>query len=178
MMAYKCDLGGQQLHLENRGGQTIVTLTSSGSGQQQQARSSFPSGEWTTPPQVFRGSHGGYTVQFHTAEGDRHVQIQGSSMQVGSAPTSTAHSLRVESTTELPADLPNMPPMQPMSPMKPMKMGNMEMSASPMTMKMGNMELSTGNAAGESRHFCSQCGTGVAPDDRFCSKCGHRLADS
>jgi hypothetical protein len=63
-----------------------------------------------------------------------------------------------------------------MQPMTPMKMGNMQMSANPMTMQMGDMRLSMGNATPpDTRKFCTQCGAAINAGDRFCGSCGHQL---
>ncbi|MEW6499127.1 MAG: zinc ribbon domain-containing protein, partial [Cyanobacteriota bacterium] len=58
-MAYQCNLdAGQQIIIDNQGEQTAITLTSSGSGQQQSQRTSFTTGIWTSPPVLFRTSTG------------------------------------------------------------------------------------------------------------------------
>lgn len=184
-MAYKFDLGtGQQVYLDNQGQQTIVTTTSSSPGQLQQASSSFETGTWTAPPQAFL-AFGGVVLKLQTAQGERLIQIQGSTMSVvsGAAPVDTAESLPSQQV-ESPKVMSPMQPMKSMEPMQPMTMGNMSMNSQPMEMQMGNMEMrmgapinaSTASSAGPAtQHFCTQCGTAVKLNDRFCSNCGTRL---
>ena len=185
-MAYVCELGtGQSVYLENQGAQTVVTLISSGPGQQQQASSSFTTGVWTAPPQVFQTPHG-MVLKVISEQGERILQIQGTSVSVlGEMPSVTdSQQLTVQEVTSVPVS--PLKPMEPMKmepmkmePMKPMnlKMGDMQMNMNPMSMQMGNMELRMGSGAPEEnpKSFCSQCGTSVKPEDRFCSNCGHQL---
>ncbi len=180
-MAYVCQLGaGQSVYLENQAAQTVVTLISSGPGQQQQASSSFTTGVWTSPPQVFQTPHG-MVLKVTSEQGERMLQIQGSSVSImGEMPlVADSEQLTVQEVTRLPVSpgIEPMKPMKPMEPMKPMnlKMGDMEMNMNPMSMRMGNMELGTGSPAAAAKSFCSQCGTSVKPEDRFCSNCGHQL---
>ncbi|HBW57587.1 MAG TPA: zinc ribbon domain-containing protein [Oscillatoriales bacterium UBA8482] len=182
-MAYVCQLGaGQSVYLENQAAQTVVTLISSGPGQQQQASSSFTTGVWTSPPQVFQTPRG-MVLKVTSEQGERMLQIQGSSVSLlGEMPLAAdSKALTVQEVPSLPV-VPGIQPMEPMAmkpmePMKPMnlKMGDMEMNMNPMSMQMGNMELRMGSPAAAAKSFCSQCGTSVQPEDRFCSNCGHQL---
>jgi len=190
-MAYVCELGaGQRVYLENQGLQTIVTLVSSSPGQQQQASSSFTTGVWSSPPQVFQTPHG-MVLKLTSEQGEKTLQIQGSSVSVisGTPSGKDSEQLSVHEVTSLPVSpMPGIEPMTPMTPMTPMKMspmepmkpmnlkmGDMEMSMNPMEMRMGNMELRMDSPAPNKQSFCSQCGTSVKPEDRFCSNCGHQL---
>jgi hypothetical protein len=173
-MAYVCELGtGQSVYLENQGAQTVVTLISSGPGQQQQASSSFTTGVWTAPPQVFQTPHG-MVLKVISEQGERSLQIQGTSVSVlGEMPSVTdSQQLTVQEVTSVPVS--PLKPMEPMKmePMKPMnlKMGDMQMNMNPMSMRMGS-----GSSEENPKSFCSQCGTSVKPEDRFCSNCGHQL---
>jgi zinc-ribbon domain len=173
-MAYVCELGtGQSVYLENQGAQTVVTLISSGPGQQQQASSSFTTGVWTAPPQVFQTPHG-MVLKVISEQGERSLQIQGTSVSVlGEMPSVTdSQQLTVQEVTRVPVS--PLKPMEPMKmePMKPMnlKMGDMQMNMNPMSMRMGS-----GSSEENPKSFCSQCGTSVKPEDRFCSNCGHQL---
>jgi hypothetical protein len=191
-MAYVCDLGGgRRIYLDNQGGQTIVTIASSGAGQQQQASSSYQTGQWTAPPQLFQ-SPDGVTAKLTTAQGEQWLRFQGNNVGVvgESFFPGTAQQMQMQQVASMP--VPEMPPIQPMAPMtpleplppmqpmQPMTMGNMQMN--PMEMRMGNMEMRMGTATSATttpsatRRFCSQCGVAVEPSDRFCSSCGHRLS--
>ncbi|SKB11265.1 conserved hypothetical protein [Planktothrix sp. PCC 11201] len=180
-MGYVCELGtGQSIYLENQGAQTVVTLISSGPGQQQQASSSFTTGVWTLPPQVFQTPHG-LVLKVISEQGERSLQIQGTSVSIlGEMPSVIdSQQLTVHEVTSVPVS--PLKPMEPMKmePMKPMnlKMGDMQMNMNPMSMRMGDMELRMGSGSPEAspKSFCSQCGTSVKPEDRFCSNCGHQL---
>ena len=173
-MAYVCELGtGQSVYLENQGAQTVVTLISSGPGQQQQASSSFTTGVWSSPPQVFQTPYG-LVLKVISEQGERSLQIQGTSVSVlGEMPSVTdSQQLTVQEVTSVPVS--PLKPMEPMKmePMKPMnlKMGDMQMNMNPMSMRMGS-----GSSEENPKSFCSQCGTSVKPEDRFCSNCGHQL---
>jgi hypothetical protein len=195
-MAYVSDLGrGQHIYLENQGQQTIVTLSSHSRGQQQNQRSGFTTGEWVTPPMLFRTS-AGVIIQLETAQGRSYVQVQSSRMQILNQPPvlKNADVLPVQAEVKTETQFKSsdqrssspkmepMKPMKPMEPMEPMKMGDMEMQMNPMQMRMGKMELRMGDAAQTptrsseaTRRFCTQCGNAVTPDDRFCAHCGHQL---
>ena len=185
-MAYVCELGtGQRLYLENLRSQTIVTLSSSHPGQQQQSSSRFETGSWTAPPEVMQGATG-IVIKLATAQGDRWVQIQGTQMAVVAAPTvNQAQQIQVEPTEDS-TSTPTLNPIAPMAPLSPMTMGNMQMSMNPMEMRMGDLSMQLASipaSAGadpaqpnaETRQFCTECGQPVKPDDRFCASCGHRL---
>ncbi|MGA8895920.1 MAG: zinc ribbon domain-containing protein [Planktothrix agardhii] len=173
-MAYVCELGtGQSVYLENQGAQTVVTLISSGPGQQQQASSSFTTGVWSSPPQVFQTPYG-LVLEVISEQGERSLQIQGTSVSIlGEMPSVTdSQQLTVQEVTRV--SVSPLKPMEPMKmePMKPMnlKMGDMQMNMNPMSMRMGS-----GSSEENPKSFCSQCGTSVKPEDRFCSNCGHQL---
>jgi hypothetical protein len=166
-MAYVCELGtGQSVYLENQGAQTVVTLISSGPGQQQQASSSFTTGVWSSPPQVFQTPYG-LVLKVISEQGERSLQIQGTSVSIlGEMPSVTdSQQLTVQEVTRV--SVSPLKPMEPMKmePMKPMnlKMGDMQMNMNPMSMRMGNMELRMGSGAPEEnpKSFCSHCGTSV-----------------
>src|SRR3984893_4604744 len=54
-MTYTYDLGnGQRLLVENDGDDTQVALSSGDSGQQQNQSTSFNTGKWSKPPELFR----------------------------------------------------------------------------------------------------------------------------
>jgi hypothetical protein len=198
-MPYRCDLGsGQQIFLDNQGSKTIVTVSTSSVGQQQQSSSSLQTGPWTEVPQVARLGNG-VLIRCVSAQGVFTLQVQGTQIgqATGSINWNAAQTMAVHPVEHMPEPtMPSMQPMepmppmetmqpmrpmepiQPMQPLQPMRMGNMEMSANPMEMRMGNMEMRMGNQAepqAPKRRFCTQCGAAVDPDDRFCGSCGHRL---
>jgi hypothetical protein len=168
-MAYVAELSiGQSVYIDDRDGQTLVILASNHPGQQQQMSSSFATGGWIAPPEMFDIPNG-IAVRITTATGVQIVQIQGSSVSIVSDGRflNGLQPQPMQQTASAP----------PMSPMPPMTLGNMQMSMNPMEMRMGDMNLrmdNTPKTAGTSR-FCSQCGVPVHPQDRFCSSCGNRL---
>jgi len=173
------------LYLDNANGQTMVTLSSSASGQQQQASSSFLTGTWTATPEVYLTTDGA-VVKLQSERGSHYIRVHGSSIGVSEAFSLDAlEQMQVQQISGFPASssvMESMKPMEPMKPMKPMTMGDMQMSMNPMEMRMGNMEMRMGTAASApavstAQRFCSQCGTPVKLEDRFCSNCGHRLGN-
>ncbi|WP_416670377.1 zinc ribbon domain-containing protein [Egbenema bharatensis] len=187
-MAYVSDLGeGQRIYLDNRGQQTIVTLSSQAPGQQQSQQNGFTTGEWATPPILFQTSTG-VIIQIETAEGRSYIQVQANGMKTLSQAPALKNAdvlpMQAESQQQSSnaAEMKPMQPMEPMQPMKPLKMGDMEMQMNPMQMCMGDMELKMGDSVppartseATTRRFCTQCGSAVTPDDRFCAHCGHQL---
>lgn len=188
-MAYQIEVQpGQQLLIENIGSQTVITLTSSGLGQQQQSSQSVHTGTWTAPPTAYRTASG-VIIHMQTTEGDRTLAIQQNQIQMtsGTSPISGRPVSMQESAAPSTSPMPSMEPMKPMKPMEPMKpmgtlkMGNMQMSMNPMEMQMGDMKLSMNTPEADestpasTRRFCTQCGTQVKPSDRFCGHCGHQL---
>lgn len=200
-MAYVCDMGvGRRLYLDNQGGQTVITIANTAPGQQQQASSSFQTGQWTATPEVYLTSDGA-VVKLQTSRGANYIRLQGNSIGVSEALSlNELQQLQMQQTSgfvapSMPAMKPIEPmqpmqPMQPMTPMEsnqPMTMGDMHMHMNPMEMRMGNMEMRMGAADGAqtptgvsstSKRFCSQCGAAAKSDDRFCTSCGHRLSDA
>jgi hypothetical protein len=53
-MSYTASLGPQTISIANQGNQTVITLSSQAAGQQQSQSSRFTTGEWRTPPALFR----------------------------------------------------------------------------------------------------------------------------
>lgn len=194
-MAYLCNLGnGQQVFLYNQDNQTIVTLTGTLPGQQQQSTTGFSTGKWTALPILYRNA-GGFVLRLESDRGPHYLQLQGSSMSaIGTPPNlETAEVMPMQTVDNPPAatmepmkpmepmeplkPMEPMKPMTPMEPMKPMKMGDMEMRMNPMEMRMGNMGMSMGESTPSYRqNFCPQCGAPVKENDRFCANCGHRLS--
>ncbi|MBL1173524.1 zinc ribbon domain-containing protein [Pantanalinema sp. GBBB05] len=175
-MPYECELStGQRIYLDCQGNQTIVTLSSSQPGQQQQSSCGFQTGAWTAPPQLFQ-TPGGAMIKITTAQAESLLQIQGNYMGISSDLSAIGGS---QSLPMRQVASPSTTPMPPMPPMQPMKMGDMQMTMNPMTMQMGNMGMQMGSPTPvphtQERRFCSQCGGRVDPSDRFCSSCGHQF---
>ncbi|WP_017300183.1 zinc ribbon domain-containing protein [Nodosilinea nodulosa] len=172
-MRYQYNLGPhQKIYLDNPAPNTVITLASSGPGQQQQSGTQILTGVWTEVPRAVQVGDG-VLIRCVTAQGAFIWQVQGTQILSDNAaqwPDERAVPLQ---PTEVGSA---MGTMAPMAPMGPMKMGNMEMSASPMTMRMGEMTLSMDNTnVSNAKKFCPQCGTAVDPSDRFCGSCGHQL---
>jgi zinc-ribbon domain len=170
-MAYSCELGTGRLLVENRGTQTIVTLSSRSAGQQQSQQSSVQTGEWQLPPTLFQTATG-LILRIEAAQGHTFISLQSNSISLlnGLPSMVGADVLPLQQTSELtPSDS-----MEPMKPMEPMKMSNLN----PMEMRMGNMHLKMENSAtaAANKRFCPQCGERVGISDRFCAHCGNQLA--
>lgn len=178
-MPYQYDLGlGQKIYLDNSGSTTVITLASSSPGQQQSG-TQVQTGPWTEVPQATR-SGSGMLLRCVTAQGVFIWQVQG--MQISKADTAVwpaQQAVFLQPIETGPSAMPPMAPIKPITPIKPMApmtMGNMHMSANPMTMQMGDMTLSLGNAeASNAQKFCTQCGSATKAGDRFCGNCGHQL---
>ncbi len=180
-MAYKVNLNAnQQLIIENRDLQTLISLVSSSPGQQQSQGSTITTGHWTAIPQLFKTSSG-FILEIESDRGQYFVQIQANGIQtLTTAPLlDNAQQLGLEEIHPTATSQSKMEfePMAPMKPMKPMTMGNMSMSMNPMSMRMGNMSMQMGEEVKSTptRHFCTQCGQEVEASDRFCGSCGHQL---
>lgn len=180
-MAYVCEVGsGRTLYLDQVGPQTVITVVSHTAGQQQQASSTFPTGDWQATPEVYLTTDGA-VVKLATAKGIHYIRVHGSSIGVSEA-LSLDSLQQIQMQQSAGVTTASLPPMPPMAPMPPMSMGNMQMNANPMEMQMGNMTMRMGEpptmgSPTSDRHFCSQCGAAVRPGDRFCSQCGHKLGD-
>lgn len=174
-MAYACDLGNSHtVYVDNQDTQTVITIAGGQPGQQQQSSSSLQTGRWILPPQLYRTANGAI-LKITTAQGESHIQIQGTSMSTLNSPPGLGSSQQMQMHSVTSPGTASFPSMQPMKPMEPMKMGNMQMNLNPMEMKMGNMQMRMGDKPKGMKQFCSQCGAKVQPTDRFCSSCGHSL---
>jgi hypothetical protein len=175
-MAYEFELEtGQRVYLEERGTQTVISVTSSGLGQQQQSSSSIQTGQWTSPPEILQTPTGA-VIKIITAQGEHQIQIQGNSIGVNSRSSSVGGD-RPQQGQQFKSTSTSTSSSFSMSPMESMKMGDMEMNMNPMQMRMGNMEMrmDSKTQSQADRRFCSQCGASIDKGDRFCSSCGHRL---
>ncbi len=176
-MAYICDIGNaQQVKMVNQGLQTLITVSMSAHGQQQQASTGFTTGNWTTPPRVFR-TGGSVVLEIDGEQGQFFVLVQGNGISTLNTKPSLGNAdvLPLEKVPD--QSEPLISPMSPMKPMEPMKMGNMEIQMNPMQMKMGNMEMQIGTPLSPpaKKNFCSQCGVAIGISDRFCTNCGQPL---
>ncbi len=182
-MAYTANLSGnQQLMIANQGNQTLITLVSSSSGQQQSQSSSVNTGNWLTPPQLYKTASG-FILYINGEIAQQYVSIQANSLNMIANPgLNNAVQVKLENIPDPTASFKGMEfepmqPMQPMQPMKPMQMGNMSMNINPMSMRMGNMSMAMGETpkSNSTKNFCAQCGAKVQQSDRFCSSCGNKL---
>ena len=172
-MAYTVNLGGnQQLTIINQGTQTVITLLSTNPGQQQSQSTSFTTGNWHQPPQLYEIGTG-FILQINGDREQVFVSLQGNSIKAIASPALDR---------AVPVSLENIPNSTVASnpgfePMQPLKMGNMSMNMNPMSMQMGNMSLTMGEGktSPSTKRFCSQCGQEAKTSDRFCSSCGHQL---
>ena len=143
-MPYTANLSdNQKLAISNIGNQTNITLVSSSTGQQQSQGSSFTTGVWQTPPQLYKVG-AGFILKLNTSSGASYVSIQANGMSTITAPASdNGEEVKLQKTDDTATDASNMgfEPIQPMKPMQPMKMGNMSMDINSMSMQMGNMSL-------------------------------------
>ncbi|MBD2579080.1 zinc ribbon domain-containing protein [Oscillatoria sp. FACHB-1406] len=176
-MAYSCELRpGQNIYLDNSGGQTTIATSTGSPGQQQQSSRTFETGNWTAKPELFETSSG-VILKLTSDRGETYIRLQGSSASPVSSPPSLAlarsYPLQEVSSDSFSSSIPSMKPMEPM---KPMKMGDLSAKTETMEMRSGNMAMRMEAPSPQStRHFCSQCGASIAPEDRFCSHCGHKL---
>jgi hypothetical protein len=176
-MTYRGDLGqDQQLLVENRGGQTLITVSSRRAGQQQSQSSGFETGQWVAPPTLFQITTG-FVLRIEASQ-LFYIQLQAGQMQVLKAAPALlgAAVLPLQPIADVTQSQPGiMQPMQPIEPMQPMQMGNMQMQ-----MRMGNMEMRMGESSANSTNqkFCPQCGATVQASDRFCASCGNQLIES
>lgn len=181
-MAYVCELSaGRTLYLDNLDGRTVVTITSKSAGQQQQASSSFQTGDWTATPEVYLTSDGA-VVKLQASQGSHYIRVHGGSIGVSEAFSLDAlQQMQMQQVSGLkpfvatPVEPPK--PLDPIPPLQPMTMGDMQMNLNSMEMKMGNMEMKMGETAASQpvQRFCTQCGAAVQTSDRFCTSCGHQL---
>jgi hypothetical protein len=177
----------QQLTLENKGSQTLITLTSSSSGQQQSQSSSLETGNWTTPPTLFQNNNN-FILRIDTVNGQHFIQLQSNNFNTLTTTPSLMNAEIIPfqkvapQTTSTQSSI-SFQPLQPLEPMKPMQLNDMSMNINPMEMRMGNMYLRMpSNSQQEStstskQHFCTQCGNLVKIGDRFCANCAHKLED-
>jgi len=173
-MAYTANLtSNQQLTITLQGNQTNISLVSSSPGQQQSQNSSFTTGNWQTPPKLYRIG-AGFAIAINSQRGSQFILIQGNSISTTSAPDlNNASQIDLKETSD--------PPYNPnninvdFEPMQPMKMGNMAMDINSMSMQMGNMAMNLNQGKTPAKRFCAQCGEPAKPSDRFCSSCGHQL---
>ena len=200
-MAYVCEIGpGTQLYLDNQASQTLVTLVSQSLGQQQQSRSGYTTGPWTSPPTVALMPQGCVITVF-TAQGDSQIQVQGSAIAAVHSPVDLrqAQQIQLQHTATVPgATMPPMEsmrpmqPMEPMNPMPPMQMGNsassnstLSMSMNPMTMRMGTMSMQMSSPPASSVPSSAPPSAASTPVSegtegtkprQFCSQCGAKVA--
>jgi zinc-ribbon domain len=170
-MAYLGDLGsGQQLLVENRGAQTIITLSTGSASQQQSQQSTVQTGEWHSAPTLFQTARG-LILRIEAAQGHTFISLHANAIGLlkGLPSMVGAKVLPLQKTADSSS---------PMQPMQPMQMGNMRMQMNPMEMQMGDLRLKMDDISSTptDQRFCSQCGSRVSKTDRFCAQCGTHLS--
>ena len=172
-MSYTYELeNGQQLVIEDDGGETLVSLSSGSESQQQSQATGFDTGKWSKTPTLFQLKED-LVLRLETKDGPLFIRVRGDSIQrMRSEPDlQAAEKLRLKKSDKA-AGMTPMQPMKPlkgMEPMKPMR---------PMKMRMGDMQMSMGRGAAEGeseQRFCPNCGKPVDKSDRFCGSCGKEV---
>ncbi len=122
-MSLKATLAdGQQLLVENKDGQTNITLHSGSDSSKQSQGDSFQIGEWSKTP-VLSKTKDGFVLQIE-ADGTTHsFQLQSNSIdQLDAAPTlDNAEDVSLEKASDEEIAKSKPEPMKPMTPMKPME---------------------------------------------------------
>lgn len=124
-MSYTYELeNGQQLVIENDGGETLVSLGSGSESQQQSQATGFETGKWSNTPTLFRLKED-LVLHLETEDGPQFIRVRGGSIQrMRSEPDlQAAEKLRLKKSDQA-AGMTPMQPMKPlkgMEPMKPMK---------------------------------------------------------
>jgi hypothetical protein len=170
-MGYTYELdNGQQLVVENDGGDTLVALSSGSESQQQSQATGFDTGKWTKPPALFRLKKD-LVLRVETKDDAYFIRVRGNEIgrMTNEPDLENAERLRLDkSDTSV-----RMRPMEPMKPLKPLKpMRAMELRMGDMQMSMGGGEPKRGSA----QRFCTECGRAVQAGDHFCGGCGKPLS--
>jgi hypothetical protein len=122
-MTYTHDIGnGQRLLVENDGDHAQVALSSGDSGQQQNQSTSFNTGKWSKPPELFRTGDD-IVLRLESKSGDQFISVHGHQIQsMGSEPDlKNAEKLRLKESDEKIARMKPMKPLEPMKSMEPTK---------------------------------------------------------
>lgn len=113
---------GQHLLVENKEGQTHITLHSGGDGSKQSQGDSFQTGEWSKTP-ILSKTKDGFVLQIEADGKSHYFQLQNNAIdQLDNAPSLDGAenvSLEKASDEEIAKSKPE--PMKPMTPMEPMK---------------------------------------------------------
>jgi hypothetical protein len=153
-MAYRCEPHpGQQLFVDQQAGQTLVLSRRSQPGQQHQASSSFTTGAWTQPPELWRSAQGQF-IYLQSTQGKTLVQVHPDGLEVMANPAIVPPIERIP--LELTDAMPSIP-------------------------QHGSRNTTTSSAWSHSQslhhHFCPSCGHPIrAMIDRFCAHCGQPLS--
>jgi predicted RNA-binding Zn-ribbon protein involved in translation (DUF1610 family) len=160
-MAYRCEPHpGQEVFVDCRDGQTQLLCRRHQPGSQQQASSSFTTGNWTQPPELWRSPHGQF-IHIHSPQGPILVQINPNGLEVLG-----------------PATIP--PPIEviPLQPTDTMPTTHRHRHQTTTHQTTTHQSVaSTARATHTRHHACPSCGHIVRPIvDRFCSNCGQKLS--
>ena len=114
-MSYTYELeNGQELVIENDGGETLVSLSSGSESQQQSQATGFDTGKWSKAPTLFQLEG----AALETKDGPQFIRVRGDSIQrMKSEPDlQAAEKLRLKKSDEAAG-------MTPMQPMRPFRFG-------------------------------------------------------
>lgn len=113
---------GQQLLVENKEGQTHITLHSGGDGSKQGQGDSFQTGEWSKTP-VLSKTKDGFLLQIEAAGKQQFFHLQNNTIkQLDAAPAlDNAEKVSLEKASDEDIAKSKPEPMKPMTPMKPME---------------------------------------------------------
>jgi zinc-ribbon domain len=176
-MSYTYELeNGQQLVIENDGGETLVSLSSGSESQQQSQATGFDTGKWSKTPALFqlrkiwccawrlKTARSLFAWKQHP----KHEERAGPSSSREAAAQEIGQSCRNDADEAIKRHVADetMKPLEPMKPMRPMKM------------RMGDTQMSIGRGAAEGeseQRFCPNCGKPMDKGDRFCGSCGKEV---
>ena len=114
-------LPGQQLVIENDGGETLVSLSSGRESQQQSQATGFDTGKWSKTPTLFQLKED-LVLRLETEDGPQLIRLRGDSIQrMSSEPgLQAAEKLRLKGSDKA-AGMTPMQPTEPLKGMEPMK---------------------------------------------------------
>jgi hypothetical protein len=165
-MAYLCEPHpGQQVFVDCLDGQTQLLCRRSQPGSQQQASSSFTTGNWTQPPELWRSPHGQF-IHIHSPQGPIFVQIHSNGLEViGPA------------TIPPPIEIIPLQPTDAMPTTHHHRHSRQRHQTHRHQTTHQTVVTSTARATTRTRHHaCLSCGHIVRPIvDRFCANCGQKL---
>jgi hypothetical protein len=151
-MAYRCEPHpGQEVFVDYRDGQTQLLCRRRQPGSHQQASSSFTTGNWTQPPELWRSPHGQF-IHIYSPQGPILIQINPNGLEVLG-----------------PATIP--PPIEVVS------LQVIDTMPSTHPHRQRHQTATPAWATRNHHDCCPACGQLVrSVRDRFCANCGQKLA--